>query len=134
MSKYHKVYMDIAEKMSELSYANRKKVGCIIVRDNRILAESYNGTAPGADNNCEDEHGVTKPDVLHAELNALAKLGKSTESSKNTDLYVTLSPCMNCAVMIHAFGVKRVFYREEYRITDGIDYLIKHNIEVNKID
>lgn len=126
--------MDIADKMSELSYANRKKVGCIIVRDNHIISDGYNGDAPGDDNICEDENGVTKPEVIHAELNALAKLGKSTESSINSDMYISLSPCIICAVMIHAFGIKRVFYREEYRITDGIEYLIKHNIEVNKID
>lgn len=132
MSKYHKVYMDIAEKMSELSYANRKKVGCIIVRDNRILSSGYNRTPPGSDINCEDENGITKPNVVHAEINAIQKAYNKGESILGATMYVTLSCCLICAQKIVYSGISRVIYKEEYRDTSGIKYLNENEVEVFK--
>lgn len=135
-------HMKAAEGYSELSYAKRLKVGAIITKDDRVISIGYNGTPAGWDNNCEDEirypdtEGITlktKPEVLHAEANAIGKLARSSESGINATMYLTHSPCFDCAKLIHVAGINKVFYRTEYRNTDGIEFLNKCNIEVEKI-
>ena len=135
-------HMKAAEGYSELSYAKRLKVGAIITKDDRVISIGYNGTPAGWDNNCEDEirypdtEGITlktKPEVLHAEANAIGKLARSSESGINATMYLTHSPCFDCAKLIHVAGINKVFYRTQYRNTDGIEFLNKCNIEVEKI-
>lgn len=127
-------YMTMAYVWSENSYAKRRKVGAIIVKDKMIISDGYNGTPSGFENCCEDENGVTKPYVLHAEANAITKLAKSSQSSVGATLYVTTSPCMECSKLIIQAGIKRVVYCEEYRITDGLDILERAGISVEKLD
>lgn len=124
------MYMTIAEIMSKRSYCIRKKVGCVIIKDNMIISDGYNGTPTGFENVCEDENGNTKQFVLHAEANALTKLAKSTNSSTNATLYVTMSPCYECSKLIIQTGIKKVIFKEKYRIEDGLDLLKKAGIEV----
>ena len=133
MTKWQEAYMDTAERFSALSSATRLKVGAIVVKNNRIISIGYNGMPSGWSNVCEDENDKTKPEVLHAEENALCKLAGSNESGQDSEMYVTHAPCMNCARMIYASGVKRVYYRNEYRSKDGIEFLQKCNLEVEKI-
>lgn len=133
MSKYDDVYMRMASTFSEMSYANRRKVGCLIVKDNRIISDGYNGSISGFPNRCEDIAGNTLPEVLHAESNAITKLAKNGVSSDGATLYVTLSPCLECSKLIVQSGIKRVVYQEEYRITTGIELLKKAKIEVEQI-
>jgi dCMP deaminase len=127
-------YMRMAESWSQRSHAVRKKVGALVVKGDRIISDGYNGTPKGFDNVCEtlntDGTLVTNDLVLHAELNALMKLAKSTESSDGSTLYVTMSPCRDCAKMIIQAGIKKVVYREQYRITDGLDLLNQAHIDV----
>lgn len=132
-NKYHEKYLEIAEKISELSYANRKKVGCIIVKDSVIISDGFNGTPTGFENNCEDFDGNTKWYTLHAEANAITKLVRNGGiSAKNATLYLTLSPCKECAKLILQSGITKVIYSEEYRDTIGIDFLNKSGIEICK--
>ena len=126
------MYMNIAEIMAQRSYCLRKKVGCVIVKDNMIISDGYNGTPVGFENVCEDENGNTKSYVLHSEANALTKLAKSTNSSIGATLYVTLSPCIECAKLIIQTGIKKVIFKEKYRIEDGLDLLKKSGIEINQ--
>ena len=116
------------------SYYKRRQVGALLVKDRMIISDGYNGTPSGFENICEDENGVTKPYVLHAEANAITKVAKSGNNSKGATLYVTASPCMECAKLIIQSGISRVVYRDEYRLTDGVDLLRKAGIEVEKID
>lgn len=116
------------------SYCVRRQVGAILVKDKMIISDGYNGTPAGFENVCEDENGVTKPYVLHAEANAITKVAKSGNSSDGSTLYVTASPCIECAKLIIQAGIKRVVYHDEYRITDGIDLLRRAGIEVVKYD
>lgn len=132
--KLDKKYIELAESWSQLSVAERMKVGCIIVKDNQIISDGFNGTPSGFDNKCEDEHFKTIPEVLHAESNALMKLALSTQSSKDAILYVTLSPCFECSKLIIQAKIKRVVYRDDYRILSGLDLLRKANVIVEKID
>ena len=129
-------YMRMAEELSKLSYAERKKVGCLIVKDTQIISEGYNGTPTGFDNACEYYSHVdemyTKPEVLHAESNAITKLARSTNSSSGSTLYVTLAPCFDCSKLIIQAGVTRVIYKDNYR-TDGVDLLNKAGIFVSRI-
>lgn len=153
----HKVYMNIAEEIAQLSYAERKKVGCVLVKDGTIISHGYNGTPYGFSNQCEEykeryydhpdgaeilkDQGyelmgngiarklITKDEVLHAESNAISKVAKSSNSSEDADLYVTLSPCFDCSKLIIQAGIKRVFYREEYRLKGGLDLLAKAGIQ-----
>ena len=142
-----KIYMKIAYDIAELSYAERRKVGCIIVKDDdQIISFGYNGTPHRFDNSCEtlnypenyssDDEGyqVTRPEVLHAESNAIAKLAKSTLSSKGAKLYITMSPCFQCAKLIIQSGIIEVFYDEDYRDQEGIALLKKANIKVTKLN
>lgn len=116
------------------SYCARRQVGAILVKDKMIISDGYNGTPSGFENVCEDENGVTKPYVLHAEANAITKVAKSSNSSDGSTLYVTASPCIECAKLIIQAGIKRVVYHDEYRITDGLDLLRRAGIEVVKYD
>lgn len=140
--KLDQAYMECAFAIAKLSYAERKKVGAIVVGQNGgIIAEGCNGTPPGFDNCCEYEeyHGdervlVTKPECLHAERNAIDKIARSTNSSLGSTLYVTMSPCFECSKSIIQSGVKRVVYAEQYRLTDGLALLAKANILVDKLE
>ena len=134
--KFKLAYMDTAKRFAELSRALRKKVGAIIVKDDRILSIGYNGTPSGWDNDCEyeiDGEYVTKREVLHAEANALAKLTKSTENSTNAMMFVTLSPCFECSKNIYSAGISKVYYSEEYRDISGIKFLEQCGVIVEKI-
>jgi dCMP deaminase len=124
------MYMDITKVIAKRSYCKRKKVGCIIVRDDMIISDGYNGTPTGFENICEDEDNNTKAYVLHAEANALTKLAKSTQSSIGSTLYVTMSPCYECSKLIIQTGIQKVVFDEIYRISDGLDLLRKSGIEV----
>lgn len=132
--KFDKQYLRIAQIWSENSYAKRLKVGAIIVKDQMIISDGYNGTVSGFPNICEDDNGNTHPYVLHAEANAITKVAQSTNSSKDATLYTLVSPCMECSKLIIQAGIKRVVYAEEYRITEGIDLLRQAGIIVDKIE
>ena len=135
---YDVVYMKMAMNLASLSYAERKKVGAIIISENdQIIAQGYNGTPHGFNNCCEDklDNGelVTKDEVLHAESNAIAKCARYCTSTVNSTLYVTLSPCINCAKLIIQAEIKRVVYLEDYRCNDGLNLLRKAGVIVEKI-
>lgn len=123
-------YLRMARIWSENSYCTRRKVGAILVKDNMIISDGYNGTPSGFANICEDREGVTLPFVLHAEANAITKVARSNNSSEGSTLYVSTSPCMECTKLIIQAGIKRVVFSELYRICDGIDLLRKAGIEV----
>ena len=141
--KYIDTYMKVARLFAEHSSAKRKKVGAVIVKDDRIISIGYNGMPAGWNNDCEDlvvyrkeiEPSVfnnelthewkTKPEVLHAESNAIAKLAKSTESGKGATMFVTCAPCLECAKLIYQAGIKEIYYTEDYRKSDGVDFLSK---------
>jgi len=125
-----KRYLRMAAIWAENSYCKRRQVGVLIVKDKMIISDGYNGTPSGFENVCEDEDGMTKPYVLHAEANAITKIACSNNNSKDSTLYVTASPCIECAKLIIQAGIKRVVYSEKYRITDGIDLLERAKIEV----
>ena len=126
-------YIRMARIWGENSYCKRRQVGALIVKDRMIISDGYNGTPSGFENICEDESGVTKPYVLHAEANAISKVAQSGNSSKDATLYVTASPCMECAKLIIQSGIKRVVYRDSYRLTDGIDLLERAGIIVEQV-
>jgi dCMP deaminase len=141
--KFVDAYMDVADRFSKLSSAKRLQVGAIVVKDDRIISIGYNGMPSGWDNNCEDEirypdtEGVTlktKPEVLHAESNAIAKLARSSESGDGATLFVTHQPCMECAKLIYQSGIKAVYYAHPYRLNDGLDFLQKSKINVTKVE
>lgn len=132
--KYDTKYLEMAQIWSELSHAKRTKVGAILVKDNTIIADGYNGTPQGFENDCEDEQNTTKWYVLHAEANAILKVARSTQSSQDSTLYVTLSPCKECAKLIVQAGIKRVLYTSEYRDTAGVEFLQKTGIDCQKMD
>ena len=123
-------YLRMAGIWSENSYCERRKVGCLVVKDKMIISDGYNGTPSGFENCCEDANNVSLPYVLHAEANAITKVARSNNSSEGATLYVTASPCMECSKLIIQAGIKRVVYGEEYRIMDGIEILKKAGIEV----
>ena len=125
-----KRYIRMAQIWAANSYCNRRKVGALIVKDKMIISDGYNGTPAGFENICEDENGLTKPYVLHAEANAITKIACSNNSSKGATMYVTTSPCIECAKLIIQAGIKRVIYSEKYRLEDGLDLLRRANIEV----
>ena len=127
------LYMRMAQTWSENSYCVRRQVGALIVKDQMIISDGYNGTPSGFENCCEDENNVSKPYVLHAEANAITKVARSNNSSDGATLYVTDSPCMECAKLIIQSGIRRVVYAREYRIIDGIDLLKRAGVEVVKL-
>lgn len=124
----------MARIWSENSYCERRKVGAIIVKNSMIISDGYNGTPSGFENVCEDPSGVTKPYVLHAEANAITKVARSNNSSDGATLYVTASPCLECAKLIIQAGIKRVVFNELYRICDGIDLLRRAGVKVDHIE
>ena len=153
-NKINNIHMIVAEAYATLSSAKRLQVGAVIAKDNRIVSIGYNGTPSGWDNNCENEireehqyiideggpwHTMettrleTKQEVIHAEMNAIGKLAQSNESGAGATMYITHAPCFDCAKLIHIAGINKVFYRNAYRNTDGIEFLNKCNIEVEKI-
>lgn len=139
------MYMDIAERISQMSYARRLQVGSVLVQNDSIISYGWNGMPAGWDNNCEDDvvegHGVTaylsirtKPEVLHAEANCLMKVAKTTNSSLNSTLYITHAPCLDCAKLIYQSGVKSVYFKYIYRDGKGISFLKKCGVDVTHID
>ena len=129
-----KRYLEMAQIWAGNSYCKRRQVGALIVKDKMIISDGYNGTPSGFENICEDENNVTKPYVLHAEANAITKVAKSNNSSEGATLYVTTSPCMECAKLIIQSGIKRVVYSQKYHTSDGIDLLKRAGIELVYID
>jgi dCMP deaminase len=127
-------YLRMASIWAQNSYCNRRKVGALIVKDRMIISDGYNGTPMGFENICEDESGQTKPYVLHAEANAITKVAKSNQSSFGSTLYITASPCIECAKLIIQAGVCRVVYSEKYRNEDGLILLQRANIETEYLD
>jgi dCMP deaminase len=136
--KHQTAHMRAAHIYAELSTARRLKVGALVVKDDRIISIGYNGMPKGWDNNCENEleDGTikTKPEVLHAETNAIAKLARSVESGLDADLFVTHSPCLDCAKLIYQSGIKRVYYANAYRDDSGVIFLKNSGVEVTKLD
>ena len=127
-------YARMALIWAENSYCERRKVGALVVKNNMIISDGYNGTPTGFENICEDENNTSKPYVLHAEANAITKLARSSNSSEGATLYVTASPCIECAKLIIQSGIKRVIYTEQYRLTDGVDLLKRAGIDVEYLD
>ena len=123
-------YLRMARIWAENSYCQRRQVGALVVKEKMIISDGYNGTPSGFENICEDDNGVTKPYVLHAEANAITKLARSSNNSDGATIYITASPCIECAKLIIQAGIKRVVYGEKYRLTDGIDLLKRAGIEV----
>ena len=119
----------MARIWAENSYCERRKVGALIVKENMIISDGFNGTPAGFENVCEDEDGLTKPYVLHAEANAITKIARSNNNSNGATMYVTTSPCIECAKLIIQAGIVRVVYSQKYRLTDGIDLLNRAGIE-----
>jgi len=141
--KFRDAYMKVAETFAELSLARRLHVGAIVVKDDRIISIGYNGMPAGWDNNCEFEFKhpqtkitelVTRAEVLHAETNAIAKLAKSTESGDGATMFITHAPCMDCAKLIYQSGISSVLYRNSYKSDDGINFLAKAGVSVEKLN
>ena len=138
MDKWQSAYIDTAERFASLSTATRLKVGCIAVKDNRILSIGYNGMPSGWSNMCERPSGSTgylrtKDEVIHAEMNCLAKLAASNESGKGAELYITHAPCIECSKMIYASGISKVYYRTEFRDMAGVNFLRECGVGVEQI-
>jgi dCMP deaminase len=139
--KFKRAYMQTAQTFAKLSSARRLHVGAIVVKDDRIISIGYNGMPAGWDNNCEDETryedgGVvlkTKPEVLHAETNAIAKLARSNESGFGADIFVTHAPCLDCAKLIYQSGIRAVYYDKDYRDTTGVEFLTKSGVAIEKL-
>ena len=134
MEKFDRSYLDMAGIWARNSYCKRRQVGAIPVKDRMIISDGYNGTPSGFENICEDESGVTKPYVLHAEANAITKVAASSNSSRGATIYVTSSPCIECAKLIIQSGIRRVVYSEDYRLADGIELLRRAGVIVDYID
>lgn len=132
--RYDKAYLRMAQTWGELSHCSRKKVGAIIVKDNAIISDGFNGTPAGFDNCCETDEGDTHWYVLHAEANAILKVAKSTNNCAGATLYLTLSPCKDCSKLILQAGISRLVYMNHYRDTVGVDFLVSAGIEVVQID
>mgnify|MGYP000735846851 CR=1 FL=1 len=132
--KFLKAHMKAAEVYASLSSAKRLQVGAVVVKDNRIISIGYNGTPTGWDNNCEDFDGKTKPEVIHAEANAIAKLASSHESGKDATMFVTHAPCMECAKLVYNSGIRSLYYREAYRNDDGIAFLKRCNCTIEQLE
>ncbi len=132
--KFDSSYIKMAFVWANNSYCERRKVGALLVKDRMIISDGYNGTPSGFENICEDEKNNTKSYVLHAEANAITKVAKSHNSSQGSTLYVTDSPCIECAKLIIQSGINRVVYSRKYRITDGLDLLERAGIEVDQLD
>lgn len=141
--KYHQLYMDIAKRVSAMSYADRLHVGAVVVKDGRIISMGWNGMPTGWDNNCErqqynsddpnDDTMETKKEVLHAESNAISKLARSTESGQGATMYITHMPCLECAKLIHQSGIESVYYGQKYRDDAGLHFLQKSKVVAHMI-
>ena len=141
--KFIAAFMDVAERFAQLSSAKRLQVGAIVVKDDRIISIGYNGMPSGWDNECEEvvppnewvefEQLKTKPEVLHAETNAIAKLAKSSESGLGAAMFVTHAPCIDCAKLVYQSGIDTVYYKNDYRSTQGLEFLTKSNVDVIKV-
>jgi len=140
--KFIEAYMDVAERFAKLSSAKRLQVGAIVVKNDRIISIGYNGMPAGWDNTCEnvvkvhEDGGIvtkTKPEVIHAEANAIAKLAKSSESGDGSTMFLTHAPCIDCAKQVYTAGIKKVYYRNSYRDSLGLDFLAKCDIMVSKV-
>lgn len=143
--KFIEAHMKVADIYAALSSATRLKVGAIVVKDNRVVSIGYNGTPAGWSNECEDMvvsdvnsqiiyTTKTKPEVIHAEANAIAKLARTNESGQDADMFITHAPCLECAKLIYGAGIKKVYYRQQYRNTDGVDFLNKCSIGVEQVE
>ena len=132
-TKWDKAHIATARVYATLSSATRLQVGAVIVKDNRVVSIGYNGMPTGWDNTCEDENNVTKPEVLHAETNAIAKIASSTESAQDATLYCTHAPCLDCAKLIYQSGIIRVVFDEKYKTDAGLTFLQKCGIIVQKV-
>lgn len=130
VERYDRAYLRMAQQWAQLSHCNRKKVGALIVKDRMIISDGYNGTPSGFENECEDENGETKWYVLHAEANAILKVAGSTQSCNGATLYLTLSPCRDCAKLIHQAGIRRLVYIRKYSDTSGLEFLEKAGVEI----
>ena len=128
--KFDQRYLEMARIWAQNSYCQRRQVGALVVKNGMIISDGYNGTPSGFENICEDDNGVTKPYVLHAEANAITKLARSSNNSDGATIYITASPCIECAKLIIQSGIKRVVYGEKYRLMDGIELLERAGIEV----
>ena len=128
--RYDLAYLKMAREWSKLSHCKRRQVGALIVKDNMIISDGYNGTPTGFDNCCEDEDGYTKWHVLHAEANAILKVASSTQGCRGATLYITLSPCKECSKLIHQSGIRRMVYCTEYKDDSGIEFLKMANVEI----
>lgn len=131
--KYKQAHLKSAYVYADLSHCQRRRVGCVIVKNDTPIAIGYNGTPAGDNNCCEDDSGYTKPTVIHAEDNALRKLSRSTESAEGSTMFVTTAPCIICAPRIVDAGISKVYYSEMYRNADGIQYLLNHGVEVEQL-
>ena len=131
--KWIDAFMDTAERFAQLSSAKRLHVGAVVVQDNRIISIGYNGMPAGWTNECEGEDGKTKSEVIHAEANAILKLARDGERGNGADLFCTHAPCIQCAKLIYGAGIKKVYYRDTYRDTLGVDFLEKCNIPVEQV-
>ena len=133
--------MDWADRTAQLSHARRLQVGAVIVKDDSVISYGYNGMPANWDNNCENVVGYnlgqpilkTKPEVLHAESNAVAKLARSSQSGTNASLFVTHAPCLDCAKLVYQSGISHVYYRNSYRDVAGVEFLEKSGVEVKQI-
>jgi dCMP deaminase len=132
--RYDQAYLRMALEWGKLSHCKRKQVGALIVRDNMIISDGYNGTPSGFPNCCEDEKGETQWYVLHAEANAILKVAKSTQSAKDATLYLTLSPCKECSKLVLQAGIKRVVFVNSYKDSSGVDFLREAGIEVLQLE
>ena len=131
--RYDKAYLKMAMEWAKLSHCKRRQVGALIVKDKMIISDGYNGTPTGFENCCEDDEGYTKWYVLHAEANAILKVASSTQSTRGSTLYVTLSPCTDCSKLIFQSGIVRVVYINEYKDRTGLDFLVKSGVKVEQI-
>ncbi|MCL2737974.1 MAG: dCMP deaminase family protein [Bacteroidales bacterium] len=127
-------YLEMADVWAQNSYCRKRQVGALLVKNRMIISDGYNGTPSGFENVCEDEQGITKPYVLHAEANAITKVARSSNSSEGATLYITSSPCMECAKLIIQAGIIRVVYKEAYHKPDGVDLLKRAGIEVKRYE
>ncbi|MEA5005092.1 MAG: dCMP deaminase family protein [Rikenellaceae bacterium] len=127
---FDRSYLEMAAVWAKNSYCKRRQVGALLVKDRMIISDGYNGTPAGFENICEDDEGHTKPYVLHAEANAITKVAKSGNNSKGATMYVTTAPCLECAKLIIQAGITRLVYKDDYRVSDGIDLLRRAGIEI----
>lgn len=132
-SRFKKLYMGIAHRVAKMSRAEKLKVGSILVKDDRIISLSWNGTPSKWDNICEDEFGQTKPEVIHSEMNCILKLCRSHDSGNDATMFITHAPCIHCAKAIYGAGITAVYYKTPYRDNSGIEFLKKCNVVIEQI-